>query len=340
MSPPSPSNPADRAPTPFLPTPSLPDSGPELRPLQPSPPPSPAAKRFTERRPDGPRKVRHGIKLLGKVDPPVFTGIGLRWMKLLEAATEPPVLAAGLAYARSGQTTGLEIKSGGVQAHVQGTALRPYATQVILPAFSEEQWEEVIRTMARESIHVAKLLANEIPPGLDDLLGTMKLLLLPEALNKSHWSCTCVEPQPCKHFAAVGYLLADRLTQAPLLIFTMLGLPAERLLDRLRRARTIQEHGVALAHVDAAIPETQIDPLPLEACLDEFWRLGPQLSESDDRAPAQHVSHALLRRMGPSPLNGKFPMVGLLASVYDTVSAAAVKMRDQGEEALPEDGNH
>ena len=335
MSPPPP--PADPKPTPFTPSPSLP--------IQSTPPG--ASKRFTERRPDGPRRVRHGIKLLGKVDPPVFSGMGLRWMRLLEAATEPPVMAAGLAYARSGQTTGIEIKSGGVNAHVQGSELRPYATQIIIPAYSEEQWELLIQAMARESIHVAKLLANEIPPGLDDVLASMKLSLLPEPLNQSHWQCACNLPKPCKHIAAVGYLLADRLSQAPLLVFTMLGLPAERLLDRLRRARTIQEHGVASAHVDAAIPETQIDPLPLEACLDEFWRIGPQLQESDDRPPAQHVSHALLRRMGPSPLNGKFPMVGLLASVYDAVSAAAVKLRDQGDlemgespAAASEGGNH
>jgi hypothetical protein len=35
------------------------------------------------------------------------------------------------------------------------------------------------------------------------------------------------------------------------------------------------------------------------------------------------VPHALLRRLGPSPMNGRFPLVGLLASVYDTVAAAA-----------------
>jgi len=295
-----------------------------------------ANKRFAERRQDGPRRVRHGVKLLGKVDPPVVSGVGLRWMKLVAAAIDATTLAAGLAYARSGQTTSLEIKAGGVNAHVQGTALRPYETRIIVPAFTEEEWESIIRAMARESIHVAKLLANEIPPGLDDLLGVMQLSLLPDSLDATHWECSCAEPKPCKHLAAIGYLLADRLTQAPLLVFTVLGLPAERLLDRLRRARTIQEHGVASAHVDAAIPETQVDPLPLEACLDEFWRLGPQLQDADDRPPAPHVSHALLRRMGPSPLNGKFPMVGLLASVYDTVSAAAVKMRDRGEETSGE----
>ncbi len=36
-----------------------------------------------------------------------------------------------------------------------------------------------------------------------------------------------------------------------------------------------------------------------------------------------HVPHALLRRMGPSPMGGKFPMVGLMASIYDSIRARA-----------------
>jgi hypothetical protein len=35
--------------------------------------------------------------------------------------------------------------------------------------------------------------------------------------------------------------------------------------------------------------------------------------------------------LGPSPLNGRFPMVGLLASIYDAVSSAAVRLMDAGE---------
>jgi hypothetical protein len=38
--------------------------------------------------------------------------------------------------------------------------------------------------------------------------------------------------------------------------------------------------------------------------------------------------------MGPSPLNGRFPMAGLLASVYDAVSAAARQWRE-GDVAGP-----
>jgi hypothetical protein len=109
-------------------------------------------------------------------------------------------------------------------------------------------------------------------------------------------------------------------------------MPAPRLLDRLRHARTLQARGVAAAHADPMIPESQADPLPLEACVDEFWRPGPRLTLLQDAPPPQHVSHALLRRLGPSPLNGKFPLVGLLASIYDSVSSHALRLRDRAEQ--------
>ena len=47
-----------------------------------------------------------------------------------------------------------------------------------------------------------------------------------------------------------------------------------------------------------------------------------------DRAPMPtHLPHTLLRRLGISPMNGKFPMVGLLETIYDDVSVAASKRR-------------
>jgi hypothetical protein len=79
------------------------------------------------------------------------------------------------------------------------------------------------------------------------------------------------------------------------------------------------------------IPESQVEPPPLELCLDDFWRSGPRLAELEAKPPPQHVPHALLRRLGPSPMNGKFPMVGLLASIYDTIAESARKLREKNE---------
>ena len=53
----------------------------------------------------------------------------------------------------------------------------------------------------------------------------------------------------------------------------------------------------------------------------DFWRPGTALDEPASGDAGEHVPHALLRRMGPSPMGGRFPMVGLLASIYDSVRA-------------------
>src|SRR5262249_31005460 len=104
-----------------------------------------------------------------------------------------------------------------------------------------------------------------------------------------------------------------------------------RVLDQLRRTRSIRSRGMTSAHADALFPESRVQATPLQACIDDYWRNPPgsgELADLENQPPLEHVSHALLRRLGPSPLNGKFPMVGLLASVYDTVSEAANKLRD------------
>jgi hypothetical protein len=67
----------------------------------------------------------------------------------------------------------------------------------------------------------------------------------------------------------------------------------------------------------------------LEEVLDRFWDAGPGLHEIDLPLDPPPVSHPLLRRLGPSPFpNAQFPLVGLLASCYETISEAARKTEE------------
>ena len=58
-----------------------------------------------------------------------------------------------------------------------------------------------------------------------------------------------------------------------------------------------------------------------------------KLADFEQLAAQQHVPHALLRRLGSSPLGGKFPLVGLLASVQDSLRAKAIELRQRIEES-------
>src|SRR5688572_26573312 len=113
----------------------------------------PHTRRFPEKRSEGPRRVRNGIKLKSLFDfetsaeltaasasPAVkveeatgrVASLHARWIKLVESVIESDRMSAGLVYARSGQIVTLEILPGSIDAQVQGTAPRPYSVQVQL----------------------------------------------------------------------------------------------------------------------------------------------------------------------------------------------------------------
>jgi uncharacterized Zn finger protein len=298
----------------------------------------------TSRRNDSPRRVRNGLKLRWVAVPPSPQGwVGRGWLQLMSQSFSPDVLEEGLAYARSGQVVSLEVLPGRAQADVQGRASRPYATAITWPTLAPRQWEGVIGAMAGEAMYAAKLLAGELPPAVAALCASLEADLIPTDGKGMLWECRCARGKPCRHLAAAAYLLLERLEDDPLLIFTLRGLPAPLLIERLRETRRMVSGDESSSSPDAGrvlgLLHRADGPNPgagagagaLEQCLDEYWRPGPELEVLEQSAPPQHVSHALLRRLGPSPLGGRFPLVGLLASVYDAVSAAAIHLRDEGE---------
>jgi uncharacterized Zn finger protein len=280
-----------------------------------------------ERKSVTPRRVRSGVKLRS-AEP--RTWVGRRWIALVEQLVEIAERLGGRDYARRGQTVSLEFVPGGIEARVQGRAARPYTTRWRMPVFDEGQWQRLIDAMAAEALYAAKLLARELPEAVDELPGLGDLHLVPRA-PEVRLECDCGRGGACKHAAAIGYLAAERLDRDPLKAFELRGMAVSRLLERLAAVRARQTRSVA-AHAEPLVPHAvQQDLRPLDACLDSFWRPGPQLAELQRMPPPQHAPHALLRRLGPSPLAGRFPLVGLLASVYDTVAQEAIRLRDRAE---------
>lgn len=283
------------------------------------------------RKPDVPRRVRHGIKFRRK------EGLqGLPWFakSFVDAVEGRAALGArvmGMEYALSGQAASFSVDSGFVEALVQGRAPRPYAVKLTLPHLSKEQWVEVVQAMAREAVFAAKLLVGEMPTDIEEPFAACRTALLPSEPVELKVECGCGEKLPCKHAVAVSYLLAERLEVDPLAVFALRGLGGTTLLERLQEARTVQTTGVTQSHQSPQLPSQKAQLPPLEACLDDFWRPGRKLADFE-RLPAQaHVPHALLRRLGASPLGGKFPLVGLLASVHDSLRTKAAELRGRIE---------
>lgn len=288
-------------------------------------------------RTENPRRVRHGIKLRHRDGPVADNFIAQRWLALLESVFSQDVRSDGFDYAKAGQTASLDVTIGEIRARVQGRDPRPYALSMRLTPMTDEQWSAAIDQMAGGAIYVARLIAGDMPASVAEVFESLGVELVPSDAGALQVTCTCSEPDPCKHAAAAAYVLMERFNDDPLLVFTLYGMAVGNVLDQLRQARAIHTHGIASAHADPLIPESQIDPQPLEASVEAFWRSGPELAELEKAPPPQHIAHALLRRLGPSPMQGRFPLVGLLASVYDTVAQDAIHIRDRAEHIEPDE---
>lgn len=281
--------------------------------------------------PDTPRRVRDGIKIRILKEGRTPAALTERWIECIRLLVGEEERIKGLEYARAGQIAGFEQEGGRIRARVQDRAARAYQTAIDVPELSETKWDEMIERMSKKALFAARMLSAKTSDDLHDVFQSEEIELVPGDPKAFHLECNCLSVDPCWHMAAVMYILADRLEAEPLLIFSLRGLPSEQLLDRLRHAREIREHGVAAAHADPMIPETQIPALPLNECLDDFWRAGKELSDLEHAATIEHLPHALLKRLGPTPLPGRFPMVGLLASIYDSVSLYARDLRERSE---------
>jgi uncharacterized Zn finger protein len=308
-------NPA-ATPSPFARNTSF-NSGPGVRPM---------------RRPDTPRRLKNGIRLRRREGVELLAWPADAWSTLLLAGVEDTVKTEALDYARAGQTATLQITSSGIEATVQGRASRPYTVRFEPETLSTLDWDRVVAIMAREAVYSAKLLAGEMPPLVEQPFASLGKQLIPTDPALVKRSCTCELPSPCKHIGCVAALALERLAGDPLLAFTLRGLDGQRLLERLQEARAIATRGLARAHSTPPVVEGAPEPAPLDRSLENFWRPGRQIDEMPPETEP-FAPHALLRRLGQSPLQGKFPLVGLLASIYDSMAARGRELREREAEA-------
>lgn len=164
---------------------------------------------------------------------------GRAWLDALEhrAGLDRNRLPRGRSYARSGAVGELAIDAGTVRAEVQGSRAKPYVVVVRVPAFTAAEWELVLDTMAGRLGHAAALLDGELPPEVVADVAAAGLSLLPttgEVLPQ----CSCPDwAIPCKHAAAVCYLVADVLDGDPFALLRLRGRDRDSVLSALRSRR-------------------------------------------------------------------------------------------------------
>jgi uncharacterized Zn finger protein len=69
-------------------------------------------------------------------------------------------------------------------------------------------------------VFLARLLAGEMPADIERAFEKAKVSLFPARMRDLQTDCSCPdESNPCKHIAAVYYLLGEEFDRDPFLIF-------------------------------------------------------------------------------------------------------------------------
>ncbi|ANN16549.1 hypothetical protein SD37_13390 [Amycolatopsis orientalis] len=164
---------------------------------------------------------------------------GKAWVEALEdrAKLDPNRLPRGRTYARKGTVSDLAVDTGEVTARVQGSRALPYRVTIHMRAFTGEQWESLLGMVGARLGHVAALLDGELPGELAEDARAAGADLLPGP-GDLRPKCSCPDSaNPCKHVAAVYYLVADEVDADPFVLFLLRGRPREAVLAELRSRR-------------------------------------------------------------------------------------------------------
>ena len=257
-----------------------------------------------------------------------------RYIAVLESYGMSGRLARGRSYARAGQVLDFELAQGKVTAQVQGSRPRPYQVRIGVLPLTTAQWRRVQERLASQALFRAKLLAGEMPHEIEEVFDDCGTPLFPRSASDLDMHCSCPDwGVPCKHLAAVCYVLAEEFDRDPFAMLAWRGRGRAELLAALRQLQAAgsgpgrgqdpaDQAGAAVATRWQASLEAPAKPLA--ECLEAFW--SPGLSPARLRALSAAPSPAapdLLLRMFPAPpvqVRGK-DLADVLTPAYHQLAA-------------------
>jgi uncharacterized Zn finger protein len=247
--------------------------------------------------PSQPIPVEGGIKAKSRKGAFGSSWWAKRWIGVLETFGYGNRLQRGKTYARQGQVVSIDLAVGRVKAKVQGSRSTPYTVSLKITPLSDGEWNRAIDAMAQQAVFAATLLNGEMPQEIEEAFTAAGVALFPTSERDIETQCTCPDyMNPCKHIAAVYYLLGERFDDDPFLIFHLRGRTRAQLIEALRSRRA-----AALgAPIDQSITEVEIAP-PLADLLDTFYAPGPDLASLTVQIAAPEVEAGLLRQLGTVP---------------------------------------
>jgi uncharacterized Zn finger protein len=130
---------------------------------------------------------------------------------------------------------------------------------------NDEDWGYVLEALSSKARWSAQLLAGIMPVDIERAFAASGKRLFPFKLQEVRSECTCQDKaNPCKHVSAVYYLMGDRFSEDPFVLFQLRGRSRGQLLAELAQRR----------RAGAAVPPPAA-PHPLHSAIADplrWWR--------------------------------------------------------------------
>lgn len=171
------------------------------------------------------------------------------WIATFEERSrlDPNRMPRGREYAASGQLGELALMPGEAQAKAQGRMAVPYDIRIRVRPFTDQEWDRVLDAISADVGRAAALLDGELPPEIAEDVD-----LIP-GIGEVGPRCTCPDDaEPCKHSAAVCFLVADALDADPFVLFLLRGRTRDEVLAGLRSRRRASEPAAAVERAETA----------------------------------------------------------------------------------------
>jgi uncharacterized Zn finger protein len=161
-----------------------------------------------------------------------------QWMELIHGYRFKKRLERAWEYARSGNVTSIRFEGRRVHARVQGSGEEPYKVKLWLDVLNDEDWGYVLDALTQKARWSAQLLAGVMPQDIERAFAASGKRLFPFKLQEVRSECSCPDKaNPCKHVSAVFYLMGDRFSEDPFVLFQLRGRTRSQLLTDLAKRR-------------------------------------------------------------------------------------------------------
>ncbi len=231
---------------------------------------------------------------------------GSKWLGAFNGIDDTNRLPRGRTYANKGAVRDVVINQTSIDARVQGSRRLPYKVAIALEPLSKKAVDQIGAMIKKSPSMIALLINRRLPENLLDILQKLDMHLFPGNWKDINARCSCPDSAvPCKHIAAVIYLVAGEIDKNPFLVFSLRGCDLDQVIASFNQTHKITD----------TYPIASLEDI-LEASSPKHTFFDPQLLATIDFSIIPNLKDQIACILTPNPLFYRSDFKSIMTTVY------------------------